>query len=134
MRPVAVRPSLIADSTDSVPELVNRQRSILPPAAAISSSARRPGRRVVPSREHPRRLEPECLDERGADSRVVAADAVHPEAAEQVEETRPVGVVEVRALGARPGAVEADRPQHAHELRVDRPRPEVEILAAPRAE
>ena len=87
-----------------------------------------------PHREHPGRLELECLDERGADPRVVPADAVHPEAAEQVEVARAVRVVEVRALGARPRAVEADRPQHPRELRVDCAGPEVEILAAPRLE
>src|SRR4029453_5331405 len=40
-----------------------------------------------------------------------------------------VGVVEISALGPRPTAVESDRPQQAHELRVDRPRVEVELLA-----
>ena len=69
------------------------------------------------------RLELERLDERRADARVVAADVVHPEAAEQVEVAVAVGVEEVGAVGARPGAVEADRAQHAHELRVDRARP-----------
>src|SRR5581483_433999 len=53
-----------------------------------------------------------------------------PEPAEEVEVTGAVVVVEVGALGARPGPVEADRPQHASELRVDRARPELEALAA----
>ena len=134
MRPVAVRPSLIADSTASLPELVNRHA--LDPAAGEPDQllCEQAGKERRPHREHPGRLEPERLGERGADTRVVAADAVHPEAAEQVEVARAVRVVEVRALGARPRAVEADRSQHPHELRVDRPRPEVEILAAPRVE
>ena len=110
--------------------------------AALDAAAGEPDQRLGQQagekrraeREHPRRLELERLDERCADARVVPADAVHPEAAEHVEVARPVCVVEVRALGARPRAVEADRPQHPHELRVDRPRPEVEILAAPRVE
>ena len=113
-----------------------REQAALDPAAGEPDQllGEQAGKERRPHREHPRRLELERLDERGADPRVVAADAVHPEAAEQVEVARPVGVVEVRALGARPRAVEADRPQDPHELRVDRARPEVEILAAPRVE
>ena len=42
----------------------------------------------------------------------------------------PSVVPEVRALGAHPGAVEADRLQHARELRVDRARPELESSPA----
>jgi hypothetical protein len=88
------------------------------------------GQERRPHREHPRRVERERLDERGADARVVAADVVHPEPAEHVEVAVALLVEQVRALGARPRAVEADRPQHAGELRVDRARPQVEILAA----
>ena len=72
-------------------------------------------------------VELERLDERGAHARVVAADVEHPEAAEQVEEAVAVGVPEVRALGAHPRAVEADRLEHARELRVDRARPELDV-------
>ena len=75
-------------------------------------------------------VELERLDERRAHARVVAADVEHPEAAEQVEEAVAGVVPEVGALGARPGAVEADRLQHARELRVDRARPQLEALAA----
>ena len=110
--------------------------------AALDAAAGEPGQGLGeqageqrrPQREHPRRLELEHLDKGRANPRVVPADAVHPEAAEQVEIARPVGVVEVRALGTRPGPVEADRPQDPHELRVDGAGPEVEILAAPRVE
>ncbi len=129
-RPVAARPSLSAASTASVPLLVKRQRSIRPPAMPIELLGEQAGQERRPHREHPRRVEPERLDERGADARVVAADVVHPEPAEHVEIAVAVGVEEVRALGARPRAVEADRLEDARELRVDRARPEVEILAA----
>ena len=92
------------------------------------------GKKRRPQREHSGCLELERLAECRPDARVVAADAVHPEATEQVEEPCPVGVEEVCALGAGPRPVEADRAQHPHELRVDRARPELEILAAPRVE
>jgi hypothetical protein len=36
---------------------------------------------------------------------------------------------DVRAVGARPRAVEADRAQDAHELRIDRRRPELVLVA-----
>ena len=111
------------------------QAALDPPAGERGQLLReQAGQERRPHREHPGRLEAERLDERLADLRVVPADAVHAEAAEQVEVARPLGVVEVGAFGARPGAVEADRPQDANELRVDRARPEVEILAAPRVE
>src|SRR6185437_10845014 len=77
----------------------------------------------------PRRLQLERLDDRRPDPRVVASNVVHPETAEQVEIAPPVGVVEVRALGPRPAAVEADRLQQADELRVDGPGVELELLA-----
>src|SRR2546423_3663096 len=76
-----------------------------------------------------RRLQLESLNERRPDARVVAADVVHPEAAEQVEKPRAVRVVEIRTLRPLPASVEADRPEQTHELRVDRPRVEVELLA-----
>ena len=85
--------------------------------------------RVDAERELPRRVELERFQERRLHPRVVAADVVHPEAAEPVEIAVPVGVVEMGTLGARPAAVEADRPQHAHELRVDDPRVELQLLA-----
>ena len=74
-------------------------------------------------------LELERLDERGADARVVAADVVHPKAAEHVEKPVALLVVEVGAFGARPRAVEADRAQDADELRVDRARPAPVLVA-----
>ena len=43
----------------------------------------------------------------------------------------PSCVEEVGALGAGPVAVEADRPQQLHELRIDRLRVQVERLGAP---
>src|SRR5581483_1399747 len=70
------------------------------------------------------------FDECGADGAVVAADVVHPEAAEQVEVARPLAVVQVRAFCARPRPVEADRAQDADELWVDRARPKVEVALA----
>ena len=75
-------------------------------------------------------LELERLDQRVANARVVPADVEHPEAAEHVEVAVAVGVPEVRALGALPRAVEVDRAQHAHELRVDRARPAFEVVAS----
>jgi len=77
----------------------------------------------------PGRLELECFDKRSANTRVVAADVEHAEAAEHVEKAVAVRVVQVLPLGARPDAVEPDRLQHAHELRVDRPRVDVVVLA-----
>src|SRR2546429_1160669 len=79
-------------------------------------------------------LELERLDERGADTRVVAPGIEHSEAAEQIEVTAPVAVVEVLALRPRPHPIETDRAQYAHELRVDRPRVEVVVLARARFE
>ena len=78
------------------------------------------------------RLQLELLDERRADARVVAADVEHPEAAEHVEVAVPVSVPEVLPLRARPDPIEADRLQDARELRIDRPRPELDVLARPR--
>ena len=75
------------------------------------------------------RLQLERLDERGADARVVAADVVHPEAAQHVEEPVAVLVEEIGAVRAGPRAVESDRLQHAHELRVDRARPARVLVA-----
>src|SRR5205823_12456209 len=83
------------------------QAALDPPAGELDQLlGEQAGEERRPQRQHPRRRELERLDERGADARVVAADAVHPEAAEQVEEARPVGVVEVGALRAGPRAVE----------------------------
>ena len=86
--------------------------------------------RVDPERELAGRLELERLDERGPDVRVVPAEVVHPEAAEHVEVPAAVRIEEVLALGPRPVAIEADRPQHPHELRVDRAC--VQLVLAPR--
>ena len=85
--------------------------------------------RVDAERELPRRVEVERFPERGLHPRVVAADVVHPEAAEPVEIAVAVGVVEMRALGAGPAAVEADGAQHAHELGVDDSRVKLQLLA-----
>ena len=65
-----------------------------------------------------RRLALHRLDEPVAHARVRAADVEHPEPAEPVEVALAVRVVEIGALGARPVAVEPDRPQHADHLRV----------------
>ena len=75
------------------------------------------------------RVELERLDQRRPNARVVAADVVHPEAAEHVEIAGAVRVVEVGAVRARPRAVEADRAQDADELRVDRARPARVLIA-----
>src|SRR5438552_4783459 len=81
-----------------------------------------------------RGLELERLDERSADPRVVPPGVEHPEAAEQVEVPVAFAVEQVLTLRARPDAVEADRPQHLHELRVDRPGVELVVLARARLE
>ena len=73
-------------------------------------------------------VELERLDERRPDSGIVPPGVEHPEAPEHVEEAVPVRVVEVLPFGARPDAVEADRLQHPHELRVDPARVEVVVL------
>ena len=65
------------------------------------------------------RLELERLDERRPDARVIPPDVEHAEAPEQVQKTVAVRVVQVLPLGARPGAVEADRLEHAREPRID---------------
>ena len=61
----------------------------------------------------------ERVGERGADARVRATDVEHAEAADEVEEAHAVRVDEMGALAGRPRPVEADRPEHPHELRVD---------------
>ena len=127
---VAARPSLSAASTASVPELVKSTRSSRAGVRCEQRLGEQAGQRGDAELHGAGRLELERLDQRGADARVVAADVVHPEAAEQVEVAVAVGVEEVRAVGARPGAVEADRAEHAHELRVDRPRPALVVVAA----
>ena len=85
--------------------------------------------RVDAERELSRRVELERLLERRLHPRVVAPDVVHPEPAQPVEVAVAVGVVQMGAFGARPAAVEADRAQHPHELRVDRASVEVELVA-----
>src|SRR5581483_1507222 len=75
------------------------------------------------------KLEVERLLQRAADGLVVPPDVVHAEAAEQVEVAVAVVVEEVRAVRARPRAVETDRLQHAHELRIDRARPARVLVA-----
>src|SRR5207247_1174948 len=72
-----------------------------------------------------RPVELQRLDESLADARVVSPDVEHAEAAEHVEVAVAVRVPEVRALCPGPAAVEADRPQQADELRVDRLRVQV---------
>ncbi len=71
-----------------------------------------------PELHRARVLELERLDERGPHAGVVATDVEHPEAAEDVEVAPALRVVHVLALGPRPDTVEADRAQHAHELRL----------------
>ncbi len=78
-----------------------------------------------------RRLPLHRLDQPVAHARVRAADVEHAEAAQPVEVAVPVGVVEVRALGAGPVAVEPDRAQDTHHLRIDVLGEEVESLARP---
>ena len=112
-----------------MPVLVKSTRSSRAGVRASSASARSPGSAVTPSCTEPGVSSSSASIERGADARVVAADVVHPEAAEHVEVAVAVGVVEVGAVGARPGAVEADRAQDAHELRVDRARPALVLVA-----
>ena len=82
-----------------------------------------------PERDPAGELEVERLVQRRPDARVGAADVVHPEAAEHVQEAVAVRVVEVGALAAGPVPVEADRPQHAQELRVDRAPVQLELAA-----
>ena len=84
------------------------------------------GDRRDPELDRVRRLRLQVLDQRRLDARVVAPDREHAEAAEQVEVLDAVRVGEVRAARAGPALVEPDRPQHAHELRVDRARPRLE--------
>src|SRR5207244_13348983 len=53
-------------------------------------------------------LELERLDERSADSRVVAPGIEHSEAAEQIEVPAPIAVIEVLTLRPRPHAIETE--------------------------
>ena len=113
MRPVAARPSFSAASTASVPELVKSTRSSRGGVRAEQLLREQRRQRRDAELHRAGQVELERLDERRADARVVAADVEHPEAAEHVEVALAVGVAEVRALGARPRAVEADRPEDA---------------------
>ena len=117
-RRVAARPSLIAASTASVPVLTKRTRSVRAGATATSASASSPGRSESPSCGRLGVSSSSSSAERRAHSRVVAADVVHPEPAEPVQELRPVPVVEVGALGPRPLPVEADDLEDLDEARV----------------
>src|SRR5437773_1897211 len=90
-------------------------------ASSRSSTSRSPhGTCENPGRSGPKRLV----------NAGVAADVEHAEPAERVEVAVAVRVPEVGALGPRPAAVETDRPQQPHELRVDRLRVQVERLGA----
>jgi hypothetical protein len=89
------------------------------------------GQHVHTELHRARPLQLERLDKRVAHARVVPPYVEHPETAEQVEVAVAVGVPEVRALGTGPAAVETNRPQELHELRVDRLRVQVERLGAP---
>ena len=129
VRPVAARPILIAASIASVPELEKKTRPSLAGARPSSSSARIAPSALTPSPELPRRTELERLLERSLHPRVVAPDIEHPEPAQPVEVAVAVPVVQVRAFRARPAAVEADRAQHPHELRVDGACVELELVA-----
>ncbi len=84
------------------------------------------GERTDAERELARRVELERLDESGTYARIVAADVVHPEAAQPIEVAGSLGVVQMRALRTSPCPVVADRPQHPHVLRVDRAGVELE--------
>ena len=127
-RPVAARPSLSAASTASAPELVNRTRASRAGVRLSSSSARSPGNSETPSCTDPGVSSSSVSIERRPDPGIVPPGVEHPEAPEHVEEAVPVRVVEVLPFGARPHAVEADRLQHPHELRVDPARVEVVVL------
>ena len=129
MRPVAARPILIAASIASVPELEKSTRPRLAGARFSSSSARIAPSGLTPSASFPGVSSSSASWSAASHPRVVSPDVVHPEPAEPVEVAVPLGVVEVRALGARPAAVEADRAQHSHELRVDGARMELELVA-----
>ena len=134
VRPVAARPSLSAASTASVPGAREEHagKPLRRPLQQLLGEQSRQQRHAELHR--PGRRELEHLDERGAHARVVAPDVEHAEAAEHVEVAPVVLVVEVLTLGASPDAVEADRLQHAHELRVDPVRVELVILARARFE
>ena len=127
---VAARPSFKAASTASVPELVKSTRSSRAGVRCEQRLGEEPRQRRDAELDRSRCLELERFDQRRADARVVAADVVHAEAAEHVEVAVAVSVEEVRAVGARPRPVEPDRAQHAHELRIDRPRPALVLVAA----
>ena len=126
--------SFSAASTASVPELVKSTRSRRGGRAAEQLLREERRQRRGAELHRARQVELERLDERGANARVVASDVEHPEAAEHVEVLLAAGVPEVRALRARPLAVEADRLQDARELRVDRASPEVDVGAIARRE
>jgi len=116
--------SAIAAISIAIIALHNLFDGMSPPATAA-------GRLVWFILHRPGPLELQRLDQRLADAGVVAADVEHPEAAEQVEVAVAVVVPEVRSLRAGPAAVEPDRAQQLHELRVDRLRVQVERLGAP---
>ena len=69
------------------------------------------------------------LVERLLQRRVAPAEGEHPEPGEEVEIAATFVVVEVGALGARVEAVEADRTENPHELGVDVPAVELEVLS-----
>ena len=69
--------------------------------------------------------------EGGAHRGVVAADAEHAEAGQEVEVLPAAAVVQVGALGAHVGGVEPDRVQHPGQLRVHVPAVQLVALLAP---
>jgi hypothetical protein len=76
-----------------------------------------------------RQLALEHLAQRGDERRVVAADREHAEARQQVEILLALVVVEIGTVRAHVVAVEADRLEHAHVLRVQVALVEIELLA-----
>ena len=133
-RPVAARPSLIAASTDSVPLLREQRLADRGRRAPDQLLGQQRRHRRDPHLRRVRRLALHRLDEPLAHARVRPADVEHPVAAEPVEVALAVRVEEVRALGSRPVAVEADRPQHPDHLRVHVLRVQVQGLPRPRVQ
>ncbi len=86
---------------------------------ALEQRARQPARvRRDAELRGERQVGRERVGQRGPHGGVRAADVEHPEPADEVEVAAARVVDEVGAFAAHPGPVEADRAQHAHELRV----------------
>ena len=131
-RPVASRASLIAASTVSVPVLVEHHVPEVRRRAREQLLGQHARQQRHAELRQVRRVRRQHRLELRADARVVAPDREHAVAGEHVQVALAALVDQLRALGAAPAAVEAQRAHDAPELRVQMAIVERQLLTRPR--